>query len=64
MVLPIQANEDQSLFWSGTYSIVEVVSTQPNPAGAVVYSSTNEPSSAIINNLGYGVNWCGIKGGK
>lgn len=61
--LPISAKTNSSLFWSGTFPVVDVVSTRPNPTGAVVYSSANEPSSAIINDLGYGVNWCGSKQG-
>ena len=61
--LPITAGVNSSLFWSGTFPVVDVVSNRPNPTGAVVYSSANEPSSAIINDLGYGVNWCGSKQG-
>ena len=62
--IPIQAGPNQSLFWSKTFSIVEMVSTQPNPAGVLVHSSTNEPSSAVINDLGYDTYWCGLEGGK
>ena len=54
---------NQSLFWSGTFQVVNIISMM-NSAGVKLVSSTNAPASAIINNLGLDVSWCGIEGGK
>ena len=56
-VLPIEAGSSQSLFWSGTEELVEMVACMC-PTGADVVSSANTPSSQIINSLGR-VHWCG-----
>ena len=60
-VLPIEVEENQSLFWSGTFELVDLVSCMCS-TGADVVSSANTPSSEIINQLG-DINWCGIDGG-
>jgi hypothetical protein len=61
--LPIIAAPSQSLFWSGTFSIVGVISK--NDLGATVVSSANADASEIINYIeskaeGW-LNWCGRK---
>ena len=59
--LPITAAANQTLFWSGTYAIMAVVSE--NQGGTVVVSSANTPSAMIINNIpppaGTYLTWCG-----
>lgn len=65
-VLPIEAGSSQSLFWSGTFPIVDAISS--NDLGATVVSSANADSSEIINNIDTGVeeylNWCGNELGE
>ena len=55
--LPIEAGRSESLFWSGTQELVEMVACMC-PTGANVISSANTPSSQIINEIG-NVYWCG-----
>ena len=64
--LPIFAGYDQSLFWSGTFDIVSVISQ--NDLGVTVVSSANTPSAEIINSIddrteGY-LDWCGRRVGE
>ena len=65
-VLPITAGPSQCLFWSGTFSIVGVISN--NDLGATVVSSANADASEIINYIESGVegylNWCGSEARK
>ncbi len=65
--IPIQAMINQSLFWSGTLSLVEIVSMM-NAMGVNVVSSANVPSSEIINNIppsvGSRLSWCGNENGE
>ena len=56
-VLPIIAGLNQSLFWSGTYELAGLLSCMCS-TGADLVSSSNTPSSAIINDIGY-ISWCG-----
>ena len=58
-VLEIEAQPDQSLFWSGTFELVGLVSCMCS-TGADVVSSRNTPSSTIFNNIGR-INWCGTR---
>ena len=57
-VLPIGVGPNQSLFWSGTFELVELVSCMC-ATGADVISSANTPSSEIINNIDNLRSWCG-----
>ncbi len=64
--IPIQAMVYLSLFWSGTLSLVEIVSMM-NAMGVNVVSSANVPSSEIINNIppvGNRLSWCGNESGE
>ena len=56
-VIPIEVERNQNLFWSGVLELVGMVSCMCS-TGANVVSSTNTPSSAIINSIG-SINWCG-----
>ena len=60
-VLPIVAGPSQSLFWSGTFPIMNVISN--NDLGATVVSSANADSSEIINKIDdemeESLSWCG-----
>ena len=60
--IPIEAMADQTLFWSKTQPLVEVVSMM-NTMGVNVISSTNVPASEIINNQG-AISWCGMVNGE
>ena len=63
-VLPVDALRDQSLFWSRTSSLVEILSMM-NAMVNVVSSANSIPSEAINNIPIEGqLNWCGIAGGK
>ena len=51
--LPVRLHPNSVLFWSGTYSLVEIISQM----GDETSSSFTEPSSRIVDNLGYAP-WC------
>lgn len=60
-ILPIISNANESLFWSGTYELSGLLSCMCS-SGANLVSSSNTPSSAIINDIG-DINWCGKEKG-
>ena len=64
-VIPIKTPlADQSLFWSGTYTLVDVLSMM-NTMGVNVVSSTNSLSSLIVTlaaNSVSNVYWCSNEG--
>ena len=66
-ILPVEALPDQSLFWSRTSSLVDILSMMN--AMVTVVSSANTPSSKVITDIAKRMNisqlnWCGSVDGK
>ncbi len=57
-MLPLDVDPNQSLFWSGTNSIVEELSF--NDYGVKLVTSANAVSAKIINDMKI-TSWCGKK---
>ena len=56
--IPIQVMANQSLFWTKTFSLVEILSMM-NAMGVNVVSSSNARASEIINDIPGTPYWCG-----
>ena len=60
--VPLKAEDNQNLFWSGTFGIATIISKN-NIRGVTVSSSPNADSSIILNKIGDQIKkipfWCG-----
>ena len=56
-IFPLEPGRDQTLFWTRTPQLVDLVSMMM--ASGNIVSSFNVPSTGIINDIGRDISWCG-----
>ena len=56
-IFPLEAGRDETLFWTRTNQLVDLVSMMM--ASGNIVSSFNVPSTGIIKDIGSDISWCG-----